>query len=60
MLIYSVMPFNAVFPPEYSKNETRRFGGGYIETDKDNKIVRVISTNLKMYMDYKIGDTSKF
>ncbi len=60
MLIYSVMPFNVVFPPEYSKNEVRRFDGGYIETDKDNKIVRVISTNLKMYMDYKIGDTSKF
>ncbi|MBQ2968068.1 MAG: hypothetical protein IJE10_08135 [Clostridia bacterium] len=59
MLIYSIMPMDTIFPPERTPKTFRPVRGGILELDSENKIQRIISTDLKKYLDYNIGDLAE-
>ncbi len=56
MLIYSIMPANIVFPSNIPPKTIKQVKGGYLEMDGNNRIQRIISTDLKMYLKYNVGD----
>ena len=56
MLIYSIMPIQTVFPSSVPKRTLQKVKGGFLETDADKHIQRIISTDLKMYTKHQIGD----
>lgn len=65
MLLHSIVPYDTIFGQSENKDtEIKEIKGGYVVFEKasgKNQIVRVISTDPKMYLSkkYKIGDTFK-
>jgi hypothetical protein len=54
MLLYTIMPYEAVFPPQCDMQiETRRIKGGYVEllsSPGGRTVSRVIATDPKLYL----------
>ena len=50
------MPANIVFPSNIPPKTIKQVKGGYLEMDGNNRIQRIISTDLKMYLKYNVGD----
>lgn len=54
MLLYTIMPYESVFPPQAEmKTETRPIQGGFVEllkTPDGYQVSRLISTNPQMYL----------
>lgn len=60
MLIYSIMPMDVIFPNTIPTRTIKQIKGGFVETDSNNRIQRVISTDLKLYTRHNIGDAVDF
>ena len=55
MLLYTIMPYEAVFPPQAGmQTETRKVKGGFVELLKSQEgyqVSRLISTDPRMYLN---------
>jgi hypothetical protein len=65
MLIHSIVPYETIFGNSEDKDtELKEIKGGYVvlsKADEKKQIIRVISTDPRMYLNnkYKIGEPFK-
>lgn len=53
MLLYTIMPLEAIFPPGEPQTEFRQIKGGYVELNRNDgelQVSRLISTDPSLYL----------
>lgn len=57
MLIYTVAKMSLMFTEEKQENQNNKFHPDkYLETDENNKVLRIYSTDLSLYTKFNPGD----